>query len=175
MGYTKLYAGRIYIPDGKVDVTDPCYDKDVWCRTTVDVMPGWYNCYAYRGDDDGRIKRSMIVREGYDDPTHYISRVFHKCGEIGVDAGLAGFFHEKPDFGDAEWREICTWLMDSDNGMPSPLGTKHRNVYLSHKYHVSGFEGFFTSSNWGDGGYDVASADEDGHTVAVIIDFDDYE
>ena len=35
-----------------VDVTDPCYDKDVWCRTTLhDMIPGKYKCEAVIADE----------------------------------------------------------------------------------------------------------------------------
>ena len=31
----------------KVDITDPCYDKDTWCRKTVNVVEGNYDlCYT---------------------------------------------------------------------------------------------------------------------------------
>lgn len=38
---TEEYVGKIMLGD-KVDITDPCYDKSVWCRMTVDCKPGEY-------------------------------------------------------------------------------------------------------------------------------------
>ena len=29
---------------GIVDITDPCYSKDVWCRMTAKVKDGEYHC-----------------------------------------------------------------------------------------------------------------------------------
>ena len=28
----EIVVGNLDIPNGKVDITDPCYDRDVWCR-----------------------------------------------------------------------------------------------------------------------------------------------
>lgn len=42
----RVFAGTIQIKGDEVDVTDPCYDKNVWCRTKVKIYPGTYECYA---------------------------------------------------------------------------------------------------------------------------------
>ena len=40
---------------GSVDITDPCYDKDVWCRmNNVKISEGEYACYVWRHTDKGR-------------------------------------------------------------------------------------------------------------------------
>ena len=37
---------------GSVDITDPCYDKDVWCRmNNVKLSEGEYACYVWRKPD----------------------------------------------------------------------------------------------------------------------------
>ena len=43
-------VGQIHITGQHIDITDPCYDADVWCRTSIENMaPGMYNCMvAYR-------------------------------------------------------------------------------------------------------------------------------
>lgn len=33
----KKLIGRKHF-EGSVDITDPCYDKDVWCRIVVEVL-----------------------------------------------------------------------------------------------------------------------------------------
>lgn len=30
--------------EGVVDITDPCYDKDAWCRMNAEVKSGTYDC-----------------------------------------------------------------------------------------------------------------------------------
>jgi hypothetical protein len=50
---------------GSVDITDPCYDKDVWCRmNNVKISEGEYACYVWRHTDKGK----------YEDGTPYAAR-----------------------------------------------------------------------------------------------------
>lgn len=124
----------------KTDVTDPCYNKDVWCRTTVDTVPGRYNCYVSYSDegDWGRRVSSIVI-------VHTERRISTKdvderIGEIGVDAGLAGFFNGKPDYDDEGWSKIvdlCDFL----------------NKDRLHYYFNS--DGFFSDTGFGDGTYEV--------------------
>lgn len=34
-----------------VDITDPAYDKDVWCRISRSVHPGRYDCIVWMHKD----------------------------------------------------------------------------------------------------------------------------
>jgi hypothetical protein len=56
-------------------------------------------------------------------------------GNIGVDAGLAGFFQDKPDYNREAWLKMCDKLIN-------------RTWMITD-------EGFFTESGYGDGCYDV--------------------
>lgn len=39
---------------GSVDITDPCYNRDVWCRMTdVNIRNGVYTCIAWHQKDKG--------------------------------------------------------------------------------------------------------------------------
>ena len=39
---------------GSVDITDPCYNRDVWCRMTdVKIRNGVYTCIAWHQKDKG--------------------------------------------------------------------------------------------------------------------------
>lgn len=39
---------------GSVDITDPCYNRDVWCRMTdVKIRKGVYTCIAWHYKDKG--------------------------------------------------------------------------------------------------------------------------
>ena len=100
---------------GSVDITDPCYDKDVWCRmNNVKISEGEYACYVWRHTDKGKYEDGTpysyllvgaigIYRNG-DIPRQ---KDMEEIGSIGVDAGLAGFFHNKPDYSDEEWGRFC--------------------------------------------------------------------
>ena len=145
-----------------VTITDPCYDAGTSCTICgVTIKPGDYECVAWKG------------REYYKDEAgkrHYYQRVFccgiylngyipepdtssrKKLGEIGVDAGLAGFFQDKPDYNSEEWFALCDKV--------------HANDYLIVN------EGFFTESGYGDGCYPVyAYKDNAGEIVALEICF----
>lgn len=172
----------------RVDVTDPCYDSDVWCRMTVNNMQsGDYRCIYYTGEklEEEEIQRA---KEDYASIKDYSSRTeeeylasaeksikgrcfvaeiqlksrhfdvnskrWKEIGDIGVDAGLAGFFSDKPDFTDKQWAEICEWMFKKD-----------KVAYFKKDL------GFWTSSGYGDGCYDVYAIEEEGKTIALKICF----
>lgn len=143
---------------GSVDITDPCYDKNVWCRMNdVKIKDGDYDCciwiVQYRDEQpDGFIDAYDVVS---------IIGIYHngvvpyedmmEIGKIGVDAGLAGFFHNKPDYNEEDWRKMCSicerghaWIIDN---------------------------GFFSISGDGDGLYSVYADKKDGEITALEIRF----
>lgn len=136
---------------GTVDITDPCYDKDVWCRTTADVKDGEYCCAVWTEKTANCGKRVRIIGI-YLNSQIPAETDMEEIGEIGVDAGLAGFFMNKPDYTDEEWEAFCdalntgiAWLND---------------------------EGFFSYSGYGDGCYSVyAHKDANGDIDALEIKF----
>ena len=130
----KIFIGKFMLND-KLDITDPCYNKNVWCRMTTDCMPGEYFAYATLqncGEWGTRVAALAIYRNGEVVPK---SRLTNCLGEVGVDAGLAGFFREKPDYDDDAWNEFC-----------NAIGNKK---YLMMDY------GVVSESGYGDGSYKV--------------------
>ena len=137
-----MTTGKLKFTSNKLDVTDPCYDKDVWCRMTVDIIPGVYDYEVItRG---GRCRYLSIKLEGAGSVRRGLV-----IGEIGVDAGLAGFFENKPDYNDDVWYKICRYLYKDDDGGPRIAATNTDNQSLF------GCECVFCSSGYGDGSYDV--------------------
>lgn len=136
-----------------VDVTDPCYDKDVWCRCTIkNVAHGKYACYAIIADEGKwgrRVARARIVLDDNSDAAKDTQtrvqrgRSWRHDTTIGVDAGVAGFFANKPDFDDNQWSKLCDWMSSQDEG----------NAFI--KRFDNETDGFWTSSGYGDGCYDV--------------------
>lgn len=141
------YIGDLELGE-KVDITDPCYGKDVFCRMTIACKPGLYKGYAETYDEGKWGKRVASISIFYDK----IQEVGEmECiGRIGVDSGLAGFFNNKPDFSDDEWSEFCDKLKDG--------------------YAWCFCNGIFSSSGFGDGIYDVYTNKE--HNAFVIVFFD---
>ena len=138
------------------DVTDPCYDADVWCREKVWTFPGTYKCYVVEDERTGRIRRSTIVLDSVE-LSSFREADWDAIGEIGVDAGLAGYFNNKPDFDDDEWLSLCQDVFGTDEYfmVPTRNGT-----------------GFATSTGWGDGSYPVDGVcDDKGQYAAIRITF----
>ena len=130
---------KLDLTNGSVDVTDPCYDADIWCRVKVDVKPGIYTGYVYTDTEDGRNGIIGIKMVHGTTPTDDNMTDF---GFIGVDSGLAGFFPNKPDYSDAEWQEICNKMAEIDEKYPK-------------RYYYTFDDGFCSSSGYGDGNYPV--------------------
>lgn len=147
----------------KCDITDPCYNKDVWCRHTVEnIKPGKYNCYVeetYSKDWGRQISGSWIIHEDYDTACHpeYMSELDRdEDYEVGVDAGLFGYFDDKPDMTDDEWNRFC------DNIKEHPVAQISK---------FRGRDGFYTSSGYGDGGYPVLTYSANDKIVAIAAIF----
>lgn len=144
---------------GSVDITDPCYNKDVWCRMNdVNIAEGEYACYVWHHTDKGKYEDGTpysytlvgaigIYRNG--DIPH--QKDMEEIGSIGVDAGLAGFFHNKPDYSDAEWGAFCDRI-------------RHGDTWLTE-------DGFYSSSGYGDGCYGVYAYKQNGEITALELRF----
>mgnify|MGYP003295791021 CR=1 FL=1 len=143
--------------EGIVDITDPCYDKDVWCRMAAEIKSGEYTCYIWRNTEyeeyngrqykDVRVGVIGIYLDGIIPP----QRSMKEIGSIGVDAGLAGFFMNKPDYNDNEWDRICNLVDKGDAWIID--------------------EGFFSESGYGDGCYGVYAHKVNGEITALEIRF----
>lgn len=151
----KLIGSKYF--GGQIDITDPCYDRDVWCRMTAPVKSGMYECriwletekyelggreYAYK-----TVRIIGIYLDGFIPPQKQMEEI----GAIGVDAGLAGFFMNKPDYNDEQWKSFCDSIRDGDAWIKE--------------------EGFFSSSGNGDGEYSVYAYKENGEIIALEIRF----
>ena len=146
------YVGTIELGT-KVDITDPCYDKNVWCRMTVDCEPGEYKGYIEMSDEGDWGMRVATVSIFKGNKIWGIEEMEY-IGNIGVDAGLAGFFNNKPDFSDKEWYEFCN------------------KIEHGHAWNL--YDGIFSSSGYGDGGYNVYANEERNAFTIVFID-DEYD
>lgn len=142
-------VGTLNITADKIDITDPCYDKDVWCRTQKPITPGEYNCYVGIGSNKNwgtRVYMLILLAADIDlDSKGDVENV----GTIGVDAGMAGFFENKPDYSDEEWNKVCDYVFE---GFESGNSKKHWIVDADTPLRC---KGFFSESGIGDGEYVV--------------------
>ena len=145
--------------EGNICVTDPCYDKNIWCRVNdLDILPGIYNCYAAKNESEVRIAACAIVHKDYE---HLVwSDNWAYGNNIGVDAGCAGFFENKPDFDHDAWKEICKYMRER-------RAQNQETFFLENE----DWHGFWTESGYGDGGYDFYKLEKNGKIVALKIVF----
>ena len=123
----------------------------------VPIKDGNYTCVVWRGSEtvkyggrtytDTRIGIIGIYLDGIIPHESEMEEI----GEIGVDAGLAGFFHDKPDYDNDAWSKFCDRITTGD-------------AWLTE-------DGFFSSSGYGDGSYGVYAKQKDGKAVALEIRF----
>lgn len=152
----KKLIGRKYF-EGLVDITDPCYDKDVWCRINATVKSGTYDCRVWAQTEKceyGGIKSEyqIIGIIGiYLDGKIPRQKEMEKIGFIGVDAGLAGFFMNKPDYTDEQWRKFCESI-------------RGRSAWIKE-------EGFFSNTGYSDGSYNVYAYKQNNEITALEIRF----
>lgn len=123
----------------------------------VKIKDGEYTCaiwmHTEKGEYDGEpcIDRRVGIIGIYLDGAIPCQRAMEEIGSIGVDAGLAGFFHKKPDYDDAAWSSFCDTIQTG-------------SAWLTK-------DGFFSSSGYGDGGYGVYAHKTDGEIDALEIRF----
>lgn len=157
-----------------VYVTDPCYDVDVWCRTTLrNVLPGEYIAWMTGEFPMYGMRNSglVVIHKDY----YGKKKKWYYHGNIGVDSGQAGIFDA------ASYRDDSA--VDSINppniefcvpGKKQPgdlwydavtkftLGDKRWGGY-SH--------GIVSSSGCGDGMYDFRVLKAKNKIVGISIDF----
>lgn len=143
-----------------VDITDPCYDKDTWCRLNgVKIKPGEYTCYIRIEECEEEWEGKTQTYEqvnciGIELPKEKGKGKWISIGSVGVDAGQAGFFENKPDFNDDEWDELGN------------LTCGKNQTKLA--YFID--SGFFSWTAFGDGYYKVlAKKNSDGLIVSLKI------
>ena len=141
--------GTIEFSGNEIDITDPCYDKDVFCRARRKILPGRYDCYVETGKIDGyRIVCTLTILTKSVDLGDKTLRA-RKEGYIGVDAGVAGFFENKPDYDDSDWNKICSYIYPKT----AASGTAHPDIWLVDESTPLKCRGFFSQSGYGDGMY----------------------
>lgn len=165
MNKEMMLKGTIKLPNGTVDVTDPCYNAEVWCRKTLNVKKGVYNCYFYiGGENDPWGKRVHVSRIVNNECIDIDKKEWLYIDYIGVDAGLAGFFDQKSDYTDTEWTALCEYMDECEK-------TDGRRVYLT--TFDSGRDGYWTESGYGDGSYGIYGIkNEQGEWIALELRFE---
>jgi hypothetical protein len=161
-----INAGYIEL-SGKVVVTDPCYNRNVWCMVKdIAVKPGMYAAYIVKSDEQDfgvRVACIMVVHESYADLLRTEWEPLHN--NVGVDSGQCGIFDDTvypaeddaPGSYDDEstfYGECCQLTLSDESG----------GVMKNRK-------GVVSSSGFGDGVYELLCQYHEGERVALMVDF----
>ena len=173
-----LELGEFVVASGKLIVSDPCYDTDVWCRGELEnVLNGTWHASTvelYTGSWGRRIARLIAVHEDF--VNEKMSKGQCMGFDVGVDSGQAGLF-------DASHYRDDTVIPNHDNlkdKRPSEIWYDHCcNITLSPLSAGVRPYGVVSSSGYGDGSYDCfVCRNEYGQIIRAEIEFileDDYE
>jgi hypothetical protein len=160
------HIGNFNVTSSKLVVSDPCYDRNVWCRGELTgVQNGQWDAFAIISDEDDwgmRVAELFIRHESRPDLEDIDA---DRCVEftVGVDSGQAGFFcdslYPQGDTGDYD--------------EPASFYGKACNATLGDHGDIIDDAGVVCSSGFGDGSYDcyVHIDDETGKIVAAAIVF----
>ena len=141
-----------------VDITDPGYDKNELCcrMNNIKIVEGEYSCIIwkltekFKCEDGEEITDTRVARIGiYLDGVIPLQVELEQIGEIGVDAGRAGFFMDKPDYDERQWQQFCESTYDGKLAYIRP-------------------EGFFSDSGYGDGRYPVVAVKNDAGEITSL-------
>lgn len=175
------FVGNVDFADGIADITDPCYESDVWCAVFgKKIKAGEYAAYITVIDYPHMVqtedaldamqlnvligekvklsdKRIMSVKIVHKDFVNAGKRWQMIATSIGVDAGLCGFYNHKPDFkSDDLWGRFCDSL-----------------EHFEDTYCVCDIKpyGITVSSGFGDGVYRLYAQKAKGEIVALELRF----
>lgn len=155
---------KFNVSSGKIQVTDPCYNIEIWCAHTLEnVKDGIYHATTVKnnvGQWGDRIFELNIKHESVLNKKRLRYRRLDVV--IGVDSGQAGFFDynylrdqklsEELDM--SFYHQVCEFTNTADQFS----GNEH--------YVVS-------SSGYGDGSYSLQVAEDNGKIVAAKLVFID--
>jgi len=162
------HIGNFTVTSGKLIVSDPCYDRDVWCMGELsNVQNGEWEAFVVvsnEGDWGNRIAELIIrhtSRPDIEDIDIDRPTSFH----VGVDSGQAGFFCDSiyPHGDCGEYDDLSSFY---GRACDKTLNTSEQAGIVDNA-------GVVSSSGFGDGSYDcyVHHDSETGKIVAASIVF----
>ena len=163
----------------EVMVSDPTYSVPTWCQIKLDnVKPGNYYVFCKKVNTGSwGVRNSMLIaiHENHIEDTHPNWKK-HK-GEVGVDSGQAGFFsmdtyrkdNLEMDVPDKTYDGRDFFLPVEEPGDDWYL--KMCKITLAEKGWGSYSNGVVCRSGFGDGGYDLWTANKGRSIIALAVDF----
>lgn len=171
-----IKLGNFEIESGKVRVSDPCYDIDTWCATTLEnVKKGKWLAQAEMIDEGLWGKRVSILRCFHESLTNGMINEIEReiiSEKIGVDSGQAGIFDIEHFKKDSDTVGFKKQYKEESIRKDEPWYSMCCDVTLSRNAGVVPF-GVVSSSGFGDGSYvcEVGRKDKDDEISLIEIDF----
>lgn len=171
MEYDLITVGTFNVTSGKIIVTDPCYDMDVWCLIkNISAKNGMWKGGIALNPEEGRVSRLMAFHSDYYE--QYCTGKWKLVkGDLGVDSGQCSIFDQKfykknhgGDYVDPtnkKYKDMpnfyskCCW---------ATFETKHRSGIVDSS-------GIVSSSGYGDGSYNLEIIKVKKLAVALHITF----
>lgn len=165
-GHNKI--GEFKVNSGALMVTDPCYESETWCQTSIkNVLDGNWLVFCLKKDEKdwgNRVAEFIAIHETVKNKNFSAKKWKLIKGEVGVDSGQAGVFdldvyNTGITSGD-DYDKICNMTLNTDDNFNVPFGTPVIDY------------GWATSSGFGDGGYPCyVTKNSDKKVVGVKIVF----
>lgn len=156
-------VGQFTIQCGEIHVTDPCYEKDIWCAFSTSAANGTWKAQCTIGPTDWntRVKTLQAFHESVDPAVFDNLESFVELGNACVDSGQLGFFDKglfpasKEDTRFEPFYDECCDITCGEHGFKAGI--------------PEGFEfGVVSITGFGDGGYNVyALKNEQGQAIAL--------
>ena len=148
---------------GKVVVSDPCYDRDVWCmKPDFPVLPGSYHVYAVYNDEKDWGVRVAALLFRHEDCDRIPFRGWKDIdADIGVDGGVCGIFDDS------------IYPREKQHSIHEPFHWECCKI--THNDDQAGIlrsgKGAVSCSGCGDGSYNLSVIEHNGANVALLLDY----
>lgn len=130
------YKRKFICKSGFIQCMDPCYDNDSALCDKLKALCGVWEV-KINVNKEGRVTSLVAIHESVKNVKFNDDDWFH----CGVDAGLFGFFDNKPDYTENEWNDILnSEILNSNFGVAT-----EDNVFKCN--------GVWSSTGYGDGLY----------------------
>ena len=168
--FLKVDLGEFQNISGEMVMSDPCYEKGIWCAALLkNVMRGTWRVEAIKSDDGEWGVRVAVLRAIHES---YSGEYFDLGPELGVDSGQLGIYDASHYHDDSVFSE------------PSKFGACGKDEWYGHNCDITldapqaGIipYGCVSCSGYGDGSYgSYAAYNVAGHIVGIEVVFIDEE
>lgn len=156
-----------------VCVSDPCYDRKVWCMTQLhNVKTGRWNVWASVDELDSWGKRTYLLILKHENVTaeEESKFIWEDCATLGVDSGTMSVIDDtyyRRKNGSAEAFEADDSAKEEFSDLCLSIHNQYVGLFRTDNVAV----GVICSSGIGDGAYPLRVVKKDGEIIAMEVSF----